>query len=64
MLLHMMSTGQGALEERDIGRVIARLPPLGREIVRLPWTTAQPVAEPLRAIINRATERQDRKSVV
>ena len=61
VLLHMMSTGQGALEERDIGRVIARLPPLGREIVRLPWTTAQPLAEPLRAIINRATERQERQ---
>jgi HD-like signal output (HDOD) protein len=61
VLLHMLSTGQGALDERDIGRAIARLPPLGREIVRLPWTTAQPVAEPLRAIINRATERQERQ---
>ncbi|MCK7494261.1 MAG: HDOD domain-containing protein [Comamonadaceae bacterium] len=42
-------------------RVIERLPPLGREIVRLPWTTAQPVPEPLRAIVNRATDRQERQ---
>ncbi len=61
VLMHMMITGHGALEERDVGRVIQRLPPLGREIVRLPWTTASPVAEPLRAIINRATERQERQ---
>ena len=62
VILHTLLTGQPALEgEGDIGRVIARLPPTGREIVRLPWTTAQPVPEPLRAIVNRATDRQERQ---
>jgi non-specific serine/threonine protein kinase len=61
LLLHMLLTGQPPLEERDFGRVIARLPPAGREIVRLPWTLAQPVAEPLRAIVNRASDRQERQ---
>ena len=65
LLLQLMLTGQPALDERDIGRVIARLPPWsgeqGREFVRLPWTTAHPVAEPLRAIANRATDRQERQ---
>ena len=61
VLLHLLLTGQPALEESDIGRVIARLPPAGREIVRLPWSTAQPVPEPLRAIANRATDRQERQ---
>jgi non-specific serine/threonine protein kinase len=65
LLLHLLLTGQPALEERDTGRVIARLPPWcgehGREFVRLPWTTAHPVPEPLRAIANRATDRQERQ---
>ena len=61
VLLHSLLTGQPVLEEADIGRVIARMPPLGREIVRLPWTTGQPVPEPLRAIANRATDRQERQ---
>lgn len=61
VLLHLLLTGQPALEEPDIGRVVARLPPVGREIVRLPWSTAQPVPEPLRAIANRATDRQERQ---
>jgi non-specific serine/threonine protein kinase len=61
VLLHGMLTGASALAEPDTGRVIARLPPLGREIVRLPWTTAHAIAEPLRAIANRATDRQPRQ---
>jgi non-specific serine/threonine protein kinase len=61
VLMHSALTGEAALDELDIGRVIQRLPPLGREIVRLPWTTAHPVAEPLRAIVNRATDRQERQ---
>lgn len=61
VLLHLLLTGQPALEDADVGRVIARMPPLGREIVRLPWSTAQPVPEPLRAIANRATDRQERQ---
>jgi non-specific serine/threonine protein kinase len=61
LLMHTLLTGQPVLEEPDVGRVIARMPPLGREIVRLPWTTGQPVPEPLRAIVNRATDRQERQ---
>jgi non-specific serine/threonine protein kinase len=61
LLLHGMLAGAPALEEPDIGRALVRLPPFGREIVRLPWTTGHPVAEPLRAIVNRATDRQERQ---
>jgi len=61
LFLHQLLTGQPPLEEPDFGRVIGRLPPSGREIVRLPWTLAQPVAEPLRAIVNRASDRQERQ---
>jgi HD-like signal output (HDOD) protein len=61
VLLQQLLSGQPALEEPDSGRVIARLPPLGREVVRLPWATVNPIAEPLRAIANRATDRQERQ---
>lgn len=61
VLLHGLLAGSGALEEGDIGLVIRRLPPLGREIVRLPFATAHPIAEPLRAITNRCTDRQERQ---
>ena len=61
VLMHGLLTGQPALEETDIGVALTRLPPTGREILRLPWTTAQPVPEPLRAIVNRATDRQERQ---
>ncbi len=61
VLLHQLLTGQRPLDEVDIGHVIARLPPLGREMMRLPFATAHPIAEPLRAIANRATDRQERQ---
>ncbi len=61
VLLHLLLVGQPALDEADIGAVMGRLPPHGREIVRLPWSLAQPLAEPLRAIANRATDRQERQ---
>ena len=61
VVLHGMLAGAPALDEPDAGRVIQRLAPLGREIVRLPWSTAHPIAEPLRAIVNRATDRQERQ---
>src|SRR4029450_3073622 len=34
------------------------LAPHGREFVRLPWTTPQPIPEALRAIVNRSTAGQ------
>jgi eukaryotic-like serine/threonine-protein kinase len=58
---HEMLTGKPALDDADTGRVASRLPPLGRDIVRLAWDTAQPVPDPLRAIVNRATDRQERQ---
>ncbi|WP_148280211.1 serine/threonine protein kinase [Rubrivivax gelatinosus] len=61
LLLHHALAGQHALDEPDTGRVVERMPPLGREIVRLPWATAHLVPEPLRAIVNRATDRQERQ---
>lgn len=61
VLLHHALAGTPALDEPDTGRVIARLPPAGRDIVRLPWALAHPVPEVLRTIVNRATERQERQ---
>lgn len=61
VVLHGLLAGAPALDEPDVGQVIQRLPPLGREIVRLPWSTAHAVPEALRAIVNRATERQERQ---
>lgn len=61
VLLHGLLAGAPALGESDVGRVVDRLPPLGRDIVRLPWQTTHRIAEPLRAIVNRATDRQERQ---
>ncbi len=65
LVLHGLISGPPALDEPDIGRVVARMTPYcgssARDIVRLPWSTAHPVAEPLRAIVNRATDRQERQ---
>ncbi len=61
LLLHQALAGAPALDEPDIGRQIDRVPPLGRELVRLPWSAARPVPDALRAIVNRATDRQPRQ---
>jgi eukaryotic-like serine/threonine-protein kinase len=61
VLLHRWLAGQHALDEADVARVIHRLPPLGQEIVRLPWTTPHPVPDALRAIVNRSTASQERQ---
>lgn len=61
LLLHQLLAGTPVLDEVDIGRVIDRLTPLGRDLVRLPWTTPQPVPEGLRAIANRCTASQERQ---
>ena len=44
----------------DTALVIARMAPLGRELVRLPWSTPLPIPEALRAIVNRGTSGQER----
>jgi hypothetical protein len=61
LLLQNLLTGQPALEEPDTALVISRLPPLGKEIVRLPWSTPHPIPEALRAIANRTTSNQERQ---
>ena len=61
VVLHSLLAGSPALDEPDVGRVLQRLPPAGRDVLRLPWATAHPIAEPLRAIVNRATDRQERQ---
>ena len=61
VLLHHLLAGAPALEQADTGLVIARLPPHGRETIRLPWVTPHPVTEALRVIVNRATARQPRQ---
>jgi non-specific serine/threonine protein kinase len=61
LVLHQLLCGQPALDEPDTARVIERLPPTGREIIRLPWGTPKPIPDALRAIANRATDRQERQ---
>ncbi len=38
LVLHNALGGGVALDEPDVGRVIDRMPPLGREVVRLGWS--------------------------
>ena len=61
LLLHQGLAGVPALDLPDTGQVIERMPPLGRDIVRLPFTVAHVVHDALRAIVNRATDRQERQ---
>lgn len=59
LLLHRLVAGRHALDEPDADRAIDRLEE--REIVRLGFATPQPVPDALRAIVNRATEREPRR---
>jgi non-specific serine/threonine protein kinase len=61
VLLHRLLAGAAALDEPDIGLVLERITPPGRDFVRLPWTTPQPIPEGLRAIANRCTATQERQ---
>jgi non-specific serine/threonine protein kinase len=61
LLLHQLLSGQPPWGEADIGAAAERLPPAGRDPLRLPWNTPRPVPEALRAIVNRATDRQPRQ---
>lgn len=60
ILLHRVLAGVPALGSEDVSQVIEAMAPIGREFVRLPWTTPHPVPEPLRAIANRSTAGQAR----
>ncbi len=61
LLLHQLLAGAPVLDESDLGAVIARMAPQGRDLVRLAWSTPQPVPEGLRAIANRCTATQERQ---
>lgn len=61
LIVHQALAGAPALDQPDVGLACRELPPWGREIIRLPFTTGQPVPEALRAIVNRATDRQERQ---
>src|SRR5574337_543723 len=61
LLLHWMLAGVPALDEPDLTQAIRRMPPWGRDIVRLPWQVDHPIPEALRAIVNRSTDRQERR---
>ncbi len=61
LILFRLLAGAPALDEPDLSVVVGRLPPHGREIVRLPWSVPRPVPEALRAIVNRATSAQERQ---
>lgn len=60
LVMYQALAGEPALDEPDVDKVVHRLPPWGTEIVRLPWALRRPVPDPLRAMVNRATDRQER----
>jgi non-specific serine/threonine protein kinase len=61
LIVHHALAGAPALDQPDVALALQQLPPWGREIIRLPFTTGQPVPDALRAIVNRATDRQERQ---
>lgn len=61
LIAYRLFSGHSPLDKDDVSAVIERLPPRGRDIVRLPWSTTRPVPEALRAIVNRATAAQERQ---
>ena len=61
LLMHQALTGHAALDQPDLMLATERLAPLGSDVVRLPFTDIQAIADPLRAIVNRATDRQQRQ---
>jgi eukaryotic-like serine/threonine-protein kinase len=61
LLLNRILSGRPVLEENDLQHVVQQMQPIGREMVRLGWETPHPIPDPLRAICNRATDRQARQ---
>jgi non-specific serine/threonine protein kinase len=58
VLLHRLLTGVAPLDESDVTKAVWRLPPLGHDFLRLPWSAPHPIPEALRAIANRSTSSQ------
>jgi non-specific serine/threonine protein kinase len=60
VLLHQLLAGEAPFGLVDTARVIERMAPVGNELLELRWNAQLPVAEALRAIVNRATSSQPR----
>ena len=58
LLLNRMLSGAAPLGSTDPRMVLRRIPPHGKDFVRLGHDAAHPVPDPLRAICNRATASQ------
>lgn len=61
LVLFSLLSHEHPLQEPDLGKVMARMPPLGRDALRLPWQLPRPVPDALRAMANRAVDRQERQ---
>ncbi|RQO63244.1 protein kinase [Paucibacter sp. KBW04] len=61
LILHRILSGRHVLEQSDLQLTVQQMQPLGRELVRMSWETPHPIPEALRAICNRATDRQARQ---
>lgn len=61
LLMQRLLNARPVLDENDLQLVVQRMQPIGHELVRLSFETPHPIAEPLRAIVNRATDRQARQ---
>ncbi|WP_431104653.1 HDOD domain-containing protein [Roseateles noduli] len=61
LVLHRLLSGKPVLEESDLQVVLQRMQPQGHDLVRLGWETPYAIPEPLRAIVNRASDRQTRQ---
>jgi non-specific serine/threonine protein kinase len=58
LLFNRLLGGAAPLETTDPQEVVRRLPPQGKDFVRLGFDAAHPVPEPVRAICNRGTATQ------
>jgi len=61
LMLNRILSGKPVLEKNDLQAVVQDMQPNGREMVRLGWETPHSIPDPLRAICNRATDRQARQ---
>jgi eukaryotic-like serine/threonine-protein kinase len=61
LLLHGLLAGTPAFDDADLGAALQRLAPRGSDNLRLPWDVPRAVPDALRAIANRATDRQVRQ---
>ena len=61
LMLHRILSGRAVLDQPDLHLVVQQMQPTGHELVRMGWETPHPIPEPLRAICNRGTDRQERQ---